>query len=105
MRFEFSPTLESTPIRPGDTVTFIVKNTGYVEHEFGIDGEKATKKLSADTMKNPMKKHNQPNIVAVKPQETKELTWKFAGNETVYFSCTLPGHFAAGMYKSFKLAP
>ena len=103
MRFDFSPTLESKPIHKGDTVTFIVKNTGFVEHEFGIDNEKGAKKLSQMMLKNPMMKHEGPNIVSLKPQETKEITWKFSGEDSIYFSCTLPGHFAAGMYKSTKL--
>lgn len=104
MRFDFSPTLESKPIHKGDTVTFIVKNTGFVDHEFGIDNEQGAKKLSQMMLQNPMMKHAGPNIVSLKPQETKEITWKFSGEESIYFSCTLPGHFAAGMYKTTQLA-
>lgn len=104
MRFDFKPTLEQSPIRKGDTVTFVVKNTGFVEHEFGIDNEKATKELSQKTLQNPMMPHDASHIIKLQPQETKEITWKFEGNEPVFFSCTLPGHFAAGMYKKMEYA-
>lgn len=100
MKFAFSPALD---IANGDIVTFVVVNTGQVRHEFSI-GNAEEQKAHAQMMKNmPDMMHEDGNTITVEPGETKEITWHFAGKETVVFACNIPGHFEAGMHESVTL--
>lgn len=50
--------------------------------------------------------HEDDNTITIKPGETKRLTWKFKASSKyneVVFSCNIPGHFEAGMYKKVKV--
>lgn len=94
MTFEFS-----TPpvLKKGDVVKFVVTNKGLINHEFSI-GNASEQKAHGEMMKKmPGMVHEDGNTITVKPGQTKELLWQFAGNEEVVFACNVPGHFEAGM--------
>ena len=50
-----------------------------------------------------MMKHDDPNSVLLRPGETKELIWRFAGGMTLEFACNVPGHYEAGMVGELKV--
>ena len=100
MRYEFSP---QPDIKAGDAVKFIVTNQGKIPHEFSIGDENEQKSHAKMMREMPSMVHEDGNTVTVQPGETKELTWKFKGNNEVVFACNIPGHFEAGMFKKLVL--
>ena len=93
MEFKFAP---PPALKKGDVVKFVVTNKGLINHEFSI-GSAAEQKAHGEMMKKmPGMVHEDGSTITVKPGQTKELLWQFAGNE-VMFACNVPGHFEAGM--------
>ena len=76
---------DSIRVKRGETIRFIVKNTGKVKHEMVLG-----------TIKE-LKEHADPNQVSVDPGMTGELIWQFSKAGTFDFACLVPGHFEAGM--------
>ncbi len=113
----FSP--ESLEVRPGETVRFVIHNTGKLLHEFNIGTEAMHAghrqemakmmehgMLSATGMNHDMKgidhgqmgmSHDDPNSVLIEPGQTQELVWTFPEGGTLQFACNVPGHSEAGM--------
>jgi len=84
-------------VRRGETIRFIVRNTGRLRHEMVLDTLEELKEHAALMRKSPGMKHADPNAVSVPPGETGELIWRFTRAGTVPFACLEPGHFEAGM--------
>lgn len=95
MRFEFHNSLS---IKEGDVVRFVVTNKGAMDHEFSIGSEKEQKAHLEMMKQMPNMVHSDGSTITVKPNETKELTWKFTKRDTVMFACNIPAHFEAGMH-------
>ena len=83
----------------GQTVRFVVKNTGELKHEFVLGTGDELTKHAAEMEKFPEMEHDDPNAVSVEPGKTGTLVWKFtkAGEWDIGFGCLIPGHFDAGM--------
>ncbi|WP_354687338.1 cupredoxin family protein [Cupriavidus necator] len=93
MRF----TPDSITVKPGETVRFVVRNVGKVEHEMVI-GTTSELKEHAQMMRSmPTSKHAGPNQITLAPGKRGTLVWQFDGPGTVDFVCLVPGHFEAGM--------
>lgn len=91
----FSP--GSLTVRRGDTVRFVVTNSGKVRHEMML-GTSATLAEHAKMMQQmPGMAHAEPNAVTVDPGQRKTLVWHFTQAGTVDFACLEPGHYEAGM--------
>ncbi len=100
MKMTFDHAIE---IKSGEIVRFIITNHGHIDHEFSIGSEKEHE-AHRDMMKQmPDMVHNDGASVTVKPNETKELTWKFGKKGEAMFACNIPGHFEAGMKESFVI--
>ena len=106
--FAFEP--GSFEVAPGETVTFLVTNTGVVEHELrlsnaarieehleaghadddhdGVVGEEAEADEEAEDV-----------LVLLEPGETGELTFTAPEDRSLYTEvvCLVPGHYEAGM--------
>jgi len=122
---------KTVKVKAGETVRFVLVNTGELLHEFNIgtaamhaehrkemlammeagmltatgmnhDMSKMDHSKMGD-MKMPMK-HDDPNSVLVGPGETKELVWKFPKAAELQFACNVPGHSEAGMVGEFEFA-
>lgn len=121
---------ETIAVRPGETVRFMVRNTGGLLHEFGIatDAMHAGRRdavammvdhgmLSAtgvdrarmkmDHSAMPGMAHGAmtaeiPNAVLVEPGATAELVWTFPDGGVISFACSMPGHYEAGMAGRFE---
>lgn len=84
-------------VKRGETVRFVIKNTGAVRHEFVL-GEPQSLKEHAELMRQfPDMEHAEPNQVSVAPGTTETLVWQFIKAGVVDFACLVPGHFEAGM--------
>jgi uncharacterized cupredoxin-like copper-binding protein len=88
---------DSIRVKQGETIRFIVRNTGKVKHEMVLGTIKELKEHAEMMRKFPEMKHADPNQVRVEPGMTGELVWKFSKAGTFDFACLVPGHFEAGM--------
>lgn len=77
---EFHFKLSKTSVKHG-TVTFTVKNAGKLGHDFKIGGKKTP---------------------VIKPGKSAKLTVTLKAGKQAY-SCTVPGHAAAGMKGSLNV--
>lgn len=118
---------EAIEVKKGETIRFIVKNTGELLHEFNIgtsgmhaEHQKEMMQMAEHGMLTatginhqmmnmdhgkaglPSMKHDDPNSVLVEPGKSAELVWKFSKDATLEFACNLPGHYEAGMVGHFK---
>ncbi|MEK6708054.1 MAG: cupredoxin family protein [Pseudomonadota bacterium] len=80
-------------VKQGETVKFVLRNTGKKKHEMMI-GSMAQLDKHAKMMKQyPDMEHPDPNMVSVDPGKSGELVWQFTEAGTVDFACPLPGHY------------
>ncbi len=93
MRFE--PAQVSA--RQGETIRFVVNNSGQVKHEFVLGTDAELKEHYQAMLKFPDMKHSDPNMVTVAPGQTGEVIWQFTKAGNVDFACLQPGHYDAGM--------
>jgi uncharacterized cupredoxin-like copper-binding protein len=78
---EFKFTLSKKSVKHG-TVVFKVSNKGHVAHDFKIDNKKTA---------------------LIQPGKSAKLTVTFAKAGSYAYSCTVPGHAAAGMKGTLKV--
>ena len=90
--------------RQGETVHFVVKNSGAVKHEFVLGTEKELREHYALMKKFPEMEHSDPNMVTVAPGKTGEVVWQFTKSGKVDFACLQPGHYDAGMKGAVTVA-
>jgi len=100
----------------GETVKFLLENTGRAVHEFAIGTEEMQKShekemktlwregmmtarvLRHDRMLEAGMMHVDANARLLEPDETSELIWTFSGEQDeLIIACNVPGHRAAGM--------
>lgn len=118
---------ETVEVKKGETIRFVIKNTGELLHEFNIgtaDMHAAHQKemmqmaehgmLTATGINHqmmnmdhgkagmPPMKHDDPNSVLIEPGKTAELVWKFSKDANLEFACNIPGHYEAGMIGQIK---
>lgn len=91
----YSPS--SISAKQGETIRFVVKNSGKVKHELVLGTEKELKEHYEVMKKNPEMEHDDPSMVTVAPGKSGELIWHFSKSGKVDFACLQPGHYDAGM--------
>jgi uncharacterized cupredoxin-like copper-binding protein len=82
-------------VHRGAPVTFVVTNTGQIEHEFYL-GDEAAQAEHEEEMAAGEPMHGHSNAVAVAPGATEELSFTFTPGEWLA-GCHVPGHYPAGM--------
>lgn len=87
----------SITAKQGETIRFVVKNSGKVKHEFVLGTEKALKEHYQVMLKYPEMEHADANMVTVAPGQAGEVIWQFTASGKVDFACLQPGHYDAGM--------
>lgn len=101
IRVEMSDTMRFTParitVRHGQTIKFVVTNTGKLRHEMVLGTAGELKAHSELMRKFPGMEHADPNQITVEPGKTVGRVWEFTRAGTVDFACLEPGHFEAGM--------
>jgi uncharacterized cupredoxin-like copper-binding protein len=92
-------------VKQGDTVRFVVKNSGKVMHEMVL-GTREDLSGHAELMKKyPNMEHEEDYMVHVAPGKTGEIVWQFTKAGEFHFGCLVPGHFEAGMVGRIHVAP
>ena len=116
----FSPS--SIKVHKGETIRFIITNTGDLVHEFNIGTVKMHKAhqdemmkmmdsgvLRADHINHKMMnmggkmQHNDPNSVLLEPGDKKQVIWTFSNTGRLKFACNVPGHYESGMVGNIKV--
>ncbi|MBL8346306.1 MAG: cupredoxin family protein [Rubrivivax sp.] len=92
-------------VQQGETVRFVVRNSGAVKHELVLATPAELKEHYAMMMKMPGMEHADDNMVTVAPGQTGEIIWRFTKAGKVDFACLQPGHFDAGMKGLVTVAP
>lgn len=101
-QMRFNPS--SLAVRQGETVRFVVKNSGAVKHEFVLGTNKELKEHYELMKKFPEMEHSDENMVTVAPGKTGEVVWQFTKAGKVDFACLQPGHYDAGMKGAVTVA-
>ena len=83
--------------KQGETIRFIVKNSGKVKHEMVLGTAKDLKDHYEVMKENPEMEHADANMVTVAPGKSGEIIWQFTKAGKVDFACLQPGHYDAGM--------
>ena len=105
---DMADTMRYTPsniqVKQGETVRFVVKNSGKVKHELSLGNQKDLLEHMELMKKFPEMEHEEPNQITVAPGAQGEIIWQFTKAGTVHFACLMPGHFEAGMKGQIKVA-
>ena len=100
---EYSFSAADLSVKAGETVKFVVTNTGRLKHELTIgtaaEQEAHRKEMEAmSDMKHDEGTHAMPaNSIHVGPGQTRELVWTFTTAGKLEFACNYPGHADLGM--------
>ena len=83
----------------GASVTFVVRNTGTVLHEFtlGDEAEQTAHEQEMMASGGMSMPKDEPMAIGVQPGTTKELTVTFDKPGGMLAGCHVAGHYAAGM--------
>ena len=104
-----SDTMRFTPDRievsEGETLRFVVRNTGKVMHEFVIGTRAENDAHAALMMKFPDMAHDEPWMAHVPPGRTGEIVWTFNRAGEFDFACLIAGHYQAGMTGRIVVVP
>lgn len=92
-----SYTPDKIEVRKGEQIKFVLKNTGYLAHEFLLDSFEANAKHKIEMEKNPEMEHDDPNGKRLEPKKSAEILWRFTKAGTFEFACLIPGHYETGM--------
>jgi uncharacterized cupredoxin-like copper-binding protein len=87
----------SVEVKAGETVRFVVTNSGLLPHELVLGKESELKAHDDAMRRNPAMAHEEPNMVTLAPGRKGELVWQFGASGRVDFACLQPGHYGAGM--------
>jgi uncharacterized cupredoxin-like copper-binding protein len=99
MRF----TPDRIEVRQGETVKFVLRNSGSVMHEFVIGTKKDLDEHAALMVKFPSMEHDEPYMAHVPPGKTGEIVWNFNRAGDFDFACLIAGHYQAGMVGKIKV--
>lgn len=93
--FRFTPS--DVRVKRGETIKFVISNSGKQLHEMVLGTAEDLKK-HADLMKKfPNMEHADANMAHVRPGTKGEIIWQFTQAGEYQFACLIPGHYEAGM--------
>ena len=106
--FNMSDNMRFTPdkidVKQGETIKFVIKNTGKVMHEMVIGNKKDLDEHAALMLKFPGMEHEEPYMAHVAPGKTGEIVWTFNKPGSFDFACLIAGHYQAGMVGKITVA-
>jgi len=106
--FNMSDNMRFTPdkvdVKQGETIKFVIKNTGKVMHEMVIGTKKELDEHAALMVKFPGMEHEEPYMAHVAPGKTGEIVWTFNKPGSFDFACLIAGHYQAGMVGKITVA-
>lgn len=89
----------------GETVRFIVRNTGATDHEFLIGDEAAQAEFAAEMAEGHDDAHASEAGITLGAGETGEFTYTFAEPGELLIGCHEPGHYDGGMVGHITVEP
>lgn len=98
----FSP--DRIDVKQGETIKFVIKNSGQVLHELVIGTKKDLDEHAALMLKFPGMEHEEPYMAHVGPGKTGEIIWTFNKPGSFDFACLIAGHYQAGMVGKINVA-
>ena len=108
VKIDMADTMRFNPavihVKRGETVRFVVSNSGKLMHEMVIGTEEDLAKHAELMKKFPEMEHEAPYMAHVKPGATQEINWTFSKPGTFQYGCLQPGHWEAGMKGSIVVA-
>jgi uncharacterized cupredoxin-like copper-binding protein len=87
-------------VAPGTTVTFVLRNTDPIDHEFILGDENAQGRHETGTETHHGAKPGEISVLAGGEAST---SYTFSEPGTVLIGCHLPGHYAYGMRGSVRV--
>jgi uncharacterized cupredoxin-like copper-binding protein len=84
-------------IKKGETVRFVVTNSGKLEHEMVLGTMSELKTHAKEMQTHAGMAHVDPNMTRVDPGKSGSLTWQFTKAGKFYYGCLVPGHLEGGM--------
>jgi uncharacterized cupredoxin-like copper-binding protein len=101
VRIGMADTMRYTPseltVRRGETIKFVIRNNGKVDHEMVLGTLQVLKEHAEMMKKHPGMEHDHSHSVDVAPGKSKAIVWRFSKAGTFHYGCFEPGHFEAGM--------
>lgn len=98
---DMADTMRYTPseirVKRGETIRFVVTNSGKVPHEMSLGTEKELLEHLEVMKKFPDMEHDEPSKLTLAPGKKGEIIWQFTKAGAVNFACLMPSHFEAGM--------
>lgn len=104
MRDNMRFTPEQIKVKAGETVRFVVTNSGKLKHEIVFGTETELKSHYAAMLKNPEMEHADDNQLTLEGGKSGDMIRQFSNAGTVSFACLQPGHYDAGMKGSVIVA-
>jgi uncharacterized cupredoxin-like copper-binding protein len=100
MRF----TPDKIAVKQGETIRFVIKNSGKLMHEMVLGTRKDLDEHAALMMKFPGMAHEEPYMAHVGPGKKGEIIWTFNQPGSFDFACLMAGHYQAGMAGKISVA-
>ncbi|UCU93440.1 plastocyanin/azurin family copper-binding protein [Hydrogenophaga taeniospiralis] len=98
----FTPSTLS--VKKGETIRFVIKNSGKVPHEFSLGTERELMEHYEVMKKFPNMEHEEANKISLKPGKQGDVIWRFTKAGVVNFACLHVGHYEAGMKGEVNVA-
>ena len=90
-------------VRRGETVRFVVRNSGNALHEMVLGTGTSLAEHAELMKKHPGMEHDEPHMLHVTPGATGEMVWQFTQVGEFRYGCLIPGHYEAGMAGKVKV--
>lgn len=90
-------------VKQGETIRFVVTNTGNLLHEMVLGTMGELKAHGKAMSQQPDAAHDDPSSARVEPGKQGDIVWQFTKAGDFYFGCLIPGHFEAGMVGKIKV--
>lgn len=91
----FSP--NTLKINAGDTVRFVIRNSGEILHEMVLGRSEDLVRHAKLMAEFPEMEHDEPYMAHVEPGAEGEIVWTFSKAGQFEFGCLIPGHYEGGM--------
>lgn len=95
----------SIEVNQGETIRFVVANSGQLNHEFVLGSADEIMEHHELMKRFPGMEHDEPNSVSLEAGGEGEVIWTFTSAGEVDFACLQPGHFEAGMKGKVRVEP
>ena len=96
---------DTITVKEGETIRFVVTNSGRMLHEMVIGTPEKLKEHAAMMAKNPNMQHEAPYLTHVAPGKAGEIVWTFNRAGSFEYACLIAGHYEAGMRGTLIVTP